>query len=129
MPSWRMCRLFDILVAAHANLAYNFIDDVMRACFSFLINSSDIFPDDSQEEQIHAGKKCDDQDDGGESLRRMSPEFSVQRIQGIKDREADCYGTQNRSGSQWNNRKGKDTVQCQFEKLEGAVFGSPCRTG
>ena len=79
----------DIRAAAHANLAHNFVDDVMRACFSFLINSSDIFPDDSQEEQINAGKECDDQDDSGESLRRMSPEFSVQRIQGIKDREAD----------------------------------------
>src|SRR5438270_1322624 len=118
MPSWRMRRLSDMLAAAHANLAHNFIDDVMGACFSFLINSSDIFTDDTQEEQINAGKKCDDQDDSGESLRRMPPEFSVKRIQGIKDREADRYRTQNRSGSQWNDREGKDTVRCQLEKLE-----------
>src|SRR2546430_11208482 len=110
MPSSSMCRLSDIRAAAHANLAHNFVDDVMRARLSFLINSSDIFPDDSQEEQINAGKKRDDQDDGGESLRRMPPEFSVKRVQGVKDREADCYGPQNRSGSQWNDREGEDTV-------------------
>ena len=118
----------DIRADAHANLAHNFIDDVMRACFCFLIDSSDIFPDDSQEEQINARKECDDQDDSCKSLRRMSPKLSVERIQGVKDREADRYRTQNRSGSQWDNRERKNTVRCQLEKLESAVFGSPERT-
>src|ERR1700730_14986753 len=55
-------------------------DNIVGPCLGLLVNAPYIFPNNAQEEQIYTGEERDYQDYRSKALRRVQPEFCVQRI-------------------------------------------------
>src|SRR5579863_3370964 len=80
-PTNRPYRFFFFLGRPPSN---NFLHYVMGPRLGFLVDAPDVFPDDSEKEEVHTGEKCDHNNHGREALGRVQPELGIDGIQGVK---------------------------------------------
>jgi hypothetical protein len=56
---------------------HHFADYIVRTGFRLLVDTTYVFADDSQEEQVDAEEKCDRQNECREALRRVQPKLGI----------------------------------------------------